>query len=1094
MTMKKSLGKRLISGVTSGLLAVTYALPSGLAPIRALAAEDGVASDGLPIVNTPYEESLWNRNNPLGVAGDFHLFGFESVESWNHVNGNVATPVYIIQNGYTSPNQKVGRLLNVVTKDIFWRKPPRESGNIVNEPDEGKMYAQLGLAQLYDWYLPVNYEIWGNDIPAETREVYNDETGENEVVVVREGDERVQVKYPTIFNPSNDSRYTGVNIFPGKKADFPDIVADYAASDERTAYDEGGPFVGPMAYIIGNNAPSGTECYFAHAGDNFIDFAALKTYYENMSNDYGSKGPRTASTGRNGIDWDGGDDSTWDNPNPGKGTLTLYDEGENVLNIKASELDKYHEISVENINYENGQYKGNQTLIVNIDLEGLTDVAWNPNWSYTAKDGTKLNDGAFNGEKAVIHGTNILYNFYNGAPDNGTKISVTGTKIPLGCVLAPDTEFEVTQINGNVIANKITAKNETHMAYFLNPFDEQQTNIDISVQKNWSDGNANHTADEVKVTLYRLTKSGVSDPASEITLENQYNDLVRFITEGDLRNCKFRIDGQEYMAVSENDGSVNYHKNDEDINSRTELFTPQSNGDITSTLADGEYEFSVQSRSVIVAVAGGKITSVTGDPIATQIIGTKTINTDNWNETWDGLPKESPTGYVYYYYAVEENVKQGYTVSYEGNGAAGGNRTITVTNTSDEAVNKLKFVKLSDVLTVDEVTDETVTFKSAEQRLIGAQFTLALITPNDSEAKLSSGVKSNLDSNVKGKPTYNDDTITWTTIDEDIVFEGLPDGTYRVTETAPEGYQPVKEFKFRLDSGKPDYSLGLDEDSTNLGYSIDNSDVHNGVITVNDDVYSISLRKVDENDIPVPGALLRLTSTSGADMTKVKAHDTQFFTANGYGWNMPNSNIAPYRLDLSYNEIKNVASDSAAAFEWYSIGSAVIFTGLPEGTYSLEEVSAPAGYSRDAKVRNFTIARDENGRLTASGDVKNEDGFDKINDIVNKKQTVSVSKNDMNATVIDRAEFRLTKKDGTKLGKLTRDYEDARGYCSTGIGLTSNSKTVTVKYTSEGMGYTLRGNTFNNVKIDGEAVNTTAQQNVYEIKGSAKGDTIEITR
>lgn len=30
MTMKKSLGKRLISGVTSGLLAVTYALPNSL--------------------------------------------------------------------------------------------------------------------------------------------------------------------------------------------------------------------------------------------------------------------------------------------------------------------------------------------------------------------------------------------------------------------------------------------------------------------------------------------------------------------------------------------------------------------------------------------------------------------------------------------------------------------------------------------------------------------------------------------------------------------------------------------------------------------------------------------------------------------------------------------------------------------------------------------------------------------------------------------------------------------------------------------------------------------------------------------------------
>ena len=96
------------------------------------------------------------------------------------------------------------------------------------------------------------------------------------------------------------------------------------------------------------------------------------------------------------------------------------------------------------------------------------------------------------------------------------------------------------------------------------------------------------------------------------------------------------------------------------------------------------------------------------------------------------------------------------------------------------------------------------------------------------------------------------------------------------------------------------------------------------MVTITDDMYSISLRKVDENDTPVPGALLRLTSTSGADITKVKAHDTQYFTANGYGWNKPDAGIAPYKLELSKNEIKNLASDSESAFEWYSIGSAEI--------------------------------------------------------------------------------------------------------------------------------------------------------------------------
>ena len=44
--MKKSMGKRLISGVTSAILAVTYGLPSSI-PIKTAAVEN--ASDGLPI-------------------------------------------------------------------------------------------------------------------------------------------------------------------------------------------------------------------------------------------------------------------------------------------------------------------------------------------------------------------------------------------------------------------------------------------------------------------------------------------------------------------------------------------------------------------------------------------------------------------------------------------------------------------------------------------------------------------------------------------------------------------------------------------------------------------------------------------------------------------------------------------------------------------------------------------------------------------------------------------------------------------------------------------------------------------------------------
>ena len=93
--MRKKLGKRLISGVTSGIMALSYALPS----YTGMQASAANASDGLPIVDTPYEETMWFRNNPLGIAGDFHLFAFDTIETINdraHINGNIAAPNYIV--------------------------------------------------------------------------------------------------------------------------------------------------------------------------------------------------------------------------------------------------------------------------------------------------------------------------------------------------------------------------------------------------------------------------------------------------------------------------------------------------------------------------------------------------------------------------------------------------------------------------------------------------------------------------------------------------------------------------------------------------------------------------------------------------------------------------------------------------------------------------------------------------------------------------------------------------------------------------------------------------------------------------------------
>gem|GEM_PF-1719718 len=1034
--MKKSLGKRLISGVTSGLLAVTYALPSGLSPLRSFAAEDGVASDGLPILQN-YEDTMWYTGNPLGIAGDFHLFSFTSVKTGNHINGNVATPVLEVEFGEgPSPNKPSGdvaKVLNVISKSIIWGDGASKGYNWM----DGSQYDNFNMNNMTDIMLPVNYEVTGT--PGWVGGTYYPDGA--------------PVPYPTTLLGG------GVNVYYGSKE-------DYDNAEEK--------------HFMKLSSQKSTSAYVGHAGEKFIDFEALKKTYEDMSDDYSALSPRYFD-----LTWEGGD--PWETETNSPATLVLESSGVNVLNFKASDADKYERVTVKNINTADGEFMDGQTLIVNIDLEEAETFKWAPGWKYYSKDDAELNKG---GEETVYEGTNIIYNFYN-AKEGGTFVDFGGgAQIPMGIVLAPDTDFEVAQINGNIIANSIHATNETHAVYFKNALTTTKE-INISVAKSWSDGNSSHTNDSVEVTLYRAKKGGVKNILDEFRLDNRFEDAVDAVASSTGMNSYGMGERLERQTASADRDAMTISL--APAGGEPAVIMQKSGDEVTTTLEDGTYTFSrsvgAGSRELTFVAEGGKITAISGSGLSLQEIGTVTLNEEGgWSNTWNSLLKIDGNGKNYYYYAVEKNVPAGYTVSYDGNSAFGGNRTITVVNTSETAVDKLKFIKLTDTMTIGDETDERVSFKSAEQRLEGARFTLTLTDPSEEGAKLSEGVKSNLDSNTKGKPTYGENTITWTTINQDIEFEGLPYGGYTLKEEAPEGYQTIREEKFGFD--KNGFNVVTNDDA-HVKY--DGTDLHNRVITITDDAYTISLRKVDENDKPVPGALLRLTSTSGADMTKVKAHDTQYFTADGIGRNTSDS--APSRLELSKNEIKNVASDSASAFEWYSIGSAVVFTGLQEGTYTLEEVSAPAGYSRSTEVRTFTIARDENGKLSASGDTYTdaEKAYDKINDIINKKQTISVSKNDMNATVIEGAEFRLTKKDGTALGKITVDVENAEETYSKAIGLTANSKQITIKNTSAGMGYTLRGNTFNNVKIDGVAVNETPKQNVYETSGTATGDTLEIS-
>ena len=480
--MKKSMGKRLISGVTSAVLAVTYtynvnSIP-GLRdgpiakPLAAQAAHsDGSPqeNDGLPILSVPYEQSRWYRGGPLGVAGDFHIFAFDSALVDKHTNGNVAAPTVI--GGNASPNQYIGRLVNVVGEK--WDT------------------SSITLANITDVVIPKDYEMYA---------------------AVPEGD---KLDYPSIKNKFIVQDDTG------KKMDM--------------------------------NHNTSVPSYMAHWSNDFINFEAMKAEYETKSDNFAAKSDSVAK---------------WEAVNVGTTDKVIYiwlnPEGENVINLKPGDLltesgDADHcKIKILGLNLEEydtcytdkdgnpqpvkgTRINGNQSLIINFDMEGYEGNvfdfdSYSRNIEYygietadmsiaEASSATQLN--IKNGEGTVANGTNVLINFAN-APDCATGDD-PALRINVGLctasILAPNVDLHVNNTNGTFIAQRVSVEGETHMAYFMQPL-SSETSGDITTEKTWSDGNDDHSGDEVRVTLYRT----ISGNADLNTLESKATEETDRVT------------------------------------------------------------------------------------------------------------------------------------------------------------------------------------------------------------------------------------------------------------------------------------------------------------------------------------------------------------------------------------------------------------------------------------------------------------------------------------------------------------------------------------------------------------------------------------
>ena len=113
---------------------------------------------------------------------------------------------------------------------------------------------------------------------------------------------------------------------------------------------------------------------------------------------------------------------------------------------------------------------------------------------------------------------------------------------------------------------------------------------------------------------------------------------------------------------------------------------------------------------------------------------------------------------------------------------------------------------------------------------------------------------------------------------------------YLEEDSAPERYQPIEPVKINI-SNSGITSAYADANNTNpapVGISkAEGTSTY--TVTVYDSIYSVGIRKVNKDDMPIPGAVLELSGKNAdgdpINLSKVKARDSQFFVADGSGRN-----------------------------------------------------------------------------------------------------------------------------------------------------------------------------------------------------------------
>lgn len=189
-----------------------------------------------------------------------------------------------------------------------------------------------------------------------------------------------------------------------------------------------------------------------------------------------------------------------------------------------------------------------------------------------------------------------------------------------------------------------------------------------------------------------------------------------------------------------------------------------------------------------------------------------------------------------------------------------------------------------------------------------------------------SGAKFELDK--KDGETYKPvEDVSWTS-DGTLNDLTLEDGDYRLSETeAPDGYTLADPVYFKVENGEiecSDERLRKDADG-------------NYIFTIEDVLSEIEFSKQGDD-------------TEGAELEGVELMIT-----------LIKADEAAATLKNVKNNVKATYSNDPESLKWTSGSEKAKFTGLPDGEYTLEEVTPHEDYTGLSATINFTI---ENGKIT----------------------------------------------------------------------------------------------------------------------------------